>query len=132
MAIFTATKQGLQLQQQNHTDQIQIVSEKNQYWNQADVWCLKSENAFNVQLYHFIWIFKKKKYIHKCHKQMNIRKTISQKLELWLIKFTPSKIKQCWSCFLAPWFIYSKFFLSLLTESDRLSQKVQKLQFFFF
>jgi hypothetical protein len=25
------------LQQQNHPDQIQIVGEKNQHWNQADV-----------------------------------------------------------------------------------------------
>ena len=30
-------KQGPQLQQQNHPDQIQIVGEKNQYCNQAEV-----------------------------------------------------------------------------------------------
>ena len=30
-------KQGLQLQQQNHPDQIQIVGEKNQHCNQAEV-----------------------------------------------------------------------------------------------
>ena len=30
-------KQGLQLQQQNHPNQIQIVGEKNQHWNQAEV-----------------------------------------------------------------------------------------------
>ena len=64
--VFTATKKGLQLQQHNHPDQIQIVCEKNQYCNQAEVifWYFffsKSENAFNVQLYHFGWLFKKKK-----------------------------------------------------------------------